>query len=495
MISKLSPSPFLKNIVTTSVTSLCITGSLVFVTAFLAKGLGPQDFGAYSMARRFIANIAPLILLSSGVAVRRYVALTDSESGRLSYVISALMISGCTLLILISTGFVLGEELSIIIFSDISYIKLLYACIVYLCCYSLWGITLSYLFGTQKIQNANLFQLFIGSIFPFTIAYLLAPTTPVNQIVLIFGIGHLACLIILLPEIWKAYHELTFERIVGSLMILLRYGLPRVPGDFALAGLFSIGPFLAGYYYGIEMAGFFVVAQYVFRIMEAVITSFGLVALPTIAKLLAQGQREHIKENLENLLIMIFHLGIFLTIHLLFWIREIVLVWLGHDYIDAILIMKILILSVSPYLAYVMLRSVVDAIEVRAINTINLLSALIFSVVLSITLHAIGLKSVGIAIGSASGFCLLGILTWLFLSKRFGFKTCNFYIYRIILLNFLMASLVGLAKHFILYGKSGVVILAWGMGVELLLFILYVFILYIHNVQWIIELKKRIWSR
>jgi len=51
-------SAFLKNIVTTTITFLLTIISMIFIVRFLAKGMGPEEFGAYSLARRIISNIA-----------------------------------------------------------------------------------------------------------------------------------------------------------------------------------------------------------------------------------------------------------------------------------------------------------------------------------------------------------------------------------------------------------------------------------------------------
>ncbi|GAG31761.1 unnamed protein product, partial [marine sediment metagenome] len=223
----------------------------------------------------------------------------------------------------------------------------------------------------------------------------------------------------------------------SSTKTLLNYSLPRVPAGFALAGLLTLGPLLAGYVGGLREAGFFVVGQSVFRIMESAIVGFGLVALPKISQLLAKDKAEFLKSKIEDILIMIFQLGLFVTIHTFIWSKEIVLVWLGSEYINAVPIMKIIILSLGPYLGYVVLRSIVDAVEVRAINTFNLSLSLVIAAVISIIFIYAGFGVIGLAIGTTVGFAALGIMTSSYLMRRYQISFENFMLQSVLLLNIL----------------------------------------------------------
>jgi len=487
---KIKLSPFLRDLLTTSLTSFAVTISLIFVTGLLAKGLGPEEFGAYSLARRFIANVAPLILLSMGVSLRRYVAMCGQKSMQGTYIITSLVAIGCILFVFTGVSLIAGKQLCYIIFQDNAYLGLYYASLLFIGCYCLWVITSSSLFGMQKIKRVNLLQFIIGAVLPLSIAYLFAETKTAIDIIIFIGVSHLICLFVLIPEIMKT-RGLSFRNIKKSFVTLFKYGIPRTPGDFAFAGLFSIGPFLAAHFGSLKDAGFFVIGQYVFRVMEAGITAFGQVALPKIAQLLSLGNDGYLKTNIENLMIMIFQLGLFVTIHTFLWVGEIVYIWLGSDYLEAVPIMKILILSVAPYLGYVMLRSVVDAIEVRAINTLNLFISLGFSVVISIGLQYYGLGMIGLAIGSSCGFALLGGLTASYLVRRYKISFKNFFILKIVLINILLALGVILFKEYLFcfLGRYGVMI-SW-LFLEGFVVCLYLYYLYKNEAAWMLGIKRR----
>jgi len=75
-------SPFLKDIGVTTLTSVATIVSLIFVTRFLARGLGPDEFGAYALTRRIVAFIVRFSTLTMGVSLARYTALSKDWKQR-----------------------------------------------------------------------------------------------------------------------------------------------------------------------------------------------------------------------------------------------------------------------------------------------------------------------------------------------------------------------------------------------------------------------------
>ncbi len=484
-------SPFLKDIVMTTITSLITIISMIFIMRFLAKGLGPEEFGAYSLARRIISNIAPLATLSVGIALARYIAMTNENKLRSSYVVSSIISVGTALVLLLIIAVSVSKQLSYLIFHSNEYLNLYYASFFFLSGYSIFFITYSSFRGMQKFSAANSLQLCLMAIIPLIVSYNFVYKKSSSLIVFLMGIAFYLSLIPLVLIIMKTKLP-RLSDIRSSTKTLLNYSLPRVPGGFALAGLLTLGPLLAGYIGGLKEAGFFVVGQSVFRIMESAIVGFGLVALPKVSQLLAADKVEFLKSKIEDILIMIFQLGLFVTIHTFIWSKEIVLVWLGSEYINAVPIMKIIILSLGPYLGYVVLRSIVDAVEVRAINTFNLFLSLVIAAVISIIFIYAGFGVIGLAIGTTVGFAALGIMTGSYLMRRYHISFENFMLQPVILLNILFAGSVLLIRQYIaqLLTQSNLLII--GFLIEGFLFMCYLYFFYKKDIRWVTELKKRI---
>ena len=105
-------SPFLKNVVITTAATLLTTVSMIFIIRFLAKGLGPEEFGAYSLARRIISNIAPLAILAMDVALSRYIAMTYERKLRSSYILSSIISTGTAIALLLAVTISSSKHLS-----------------------------------------------------------------------------------------------------------------------------------------------------------------------------------------------------------------------------------------------------------------------------------------------------------------------------------------------------------------------------------------------
>jgi O-antigen/teichoic acid export membrane protein len=487
-------SAFMKNIVITTITSLLTTISMIFIIRFLAKGLGPEEFGAYSLARRIISTIAPLVILSMDVALSRYIAMTYERKLRSSYIVSSIISTGIAITLLLAVAISSSKHLSHLIFHSNQYLKLYYACLFLVGGYTIFIITYASLLGMQKIKKANLLQLCLMAIIPLTISYVFASTKSSSFIMFLMGLAFYLSFFPLILIIKKTGMP-QLNDVRSSLKVLLKYCLPRAPAGFFLAGLFTLGPLLASHFEGLKEAGFFVVGQSVFRIMEAAIVAFGLVALPKISQLLAEGKEDFLKKKIEDILIMIFQLGLFITIHTFIWSREIILIWLGSEYQEVVSIMKIIILSLGPYLAYVLLRSIVDAVEVRAINTMNLALSLIFAAVISIFFVYVGFGIIGLATGTTIGFSILGVMTSLYLMRRYLISFKNFMFRWVLLLNILFAGTIIVIKNYIISSFIQYELLIIGFIIESILFLCYLYFFYKKDSRWLLELKKRIFAQ
>jgi O-antigen/teichoic acid export membrane protein len=378
-----------------------------------------------------------------------------------------------------------------LIFHSDEYLTLFYASFLLLGGYSIFVITYASFFGMQKITKANVLQFFLMALLPLIIAYAFAHTKSSALVISLMGsVFYFSLIPLILIIIETTWPDLSQLRV--STKAILKYGIPRVPAGFALAGLFTLGPYLASYFGNLGDAGFFVVGQSVFRVMESAIVAFGLVALPKVAQILADGKEELLKMSIENMLIMIFQLGLFAIIHTFLWSKEIILVWLGVEYSEAIPITRILIISLGPYLGYVMLRSVVDAVEIRAINSLNLIMSLVLAVVISIIFEYVGLKLIGLAIGNTIGFAALGILTIHYLIRRYSISSNNFLFRWTLLLNVILAVLGIIVKGYINSFYSQYNLLIAALVFETLALSGYLYCLYKRDMQWLIEIRKRI---
>jgi O-antigen/teichoic acid export membrane protein len=288
---------------------------------------------------------------------------------------------------------------------------------------------------------------------------------------------------------------LRWSEVRARLRALLAYGVPRIPGGAAFGAFLAIGPFLAPYFGNLREAGYLLAGQSVLRVVEGATAGFGLVALPRITALQAGQRHEFLRDRVADIVSFVLHLGLFGACQLWIWTPEIVRLWLGPAYDAAIPIVRVMSVALAPYLGYTLLRSVIDGLEERPVNTHNLYAALLTTVVLSLALGLAGYGALGLAVAGTGGFLVLGLLTIRFLRSRLGFHLEVLAIPSAVLLNAVAAVLAVAARTWLVGRLAGVALPVAGLLLTLALFGAYVAVLGGLRVRWLLELAARVVPR
>ena len=120
--------------------------------------------------------------------------------------------------------------------------------------------------------------------------------------------------------------------------------------------------------------------------------------------------------------------------------------WLGHGYVESIYSILIILLSLLPYLVFVTLKTVIDAVEEKAILTPYLLICLFVIVSLIFISILIGREYYGIPLATTVGIWFLGYLVIRYLNIKFEIKFDYIDSIKILLLNII----IGLNSYFLI---------------------------------------------
>jgi O-antigen/teichoic acid export membrane protein len=189
--------------------------------------------------------------------------------------------------------------------------------------------------------------------------------------------------------------------------VLLRFGLPRVPGEFALVGLFAIPSLLAVRAHGVIEAGQFSAALSVLTMAAGTFAPVGLVVLPRASAQVATGDLA----GLRHLVLRILGGGILLAATGVA-IGEILIPpfirwYFGEAFLPAVPYFRAVLLGAIPYAVYILMRSILDALDVRAVNSRNLIVTLCVAVILCLVNRSLLWMSGSIV----ASLILLGSLT------------------------------------------------------------------------------------
>jgi O-antigen/teichoic acid export membrane protein len=490
-------SPFLRDLALTAATSVATVIASLFVTRLLAGGLGPTDFGAYTIVRLVVTTVVPISTLSTGVALARYLGLESgrggSAAGYLSSAFGLTMVStGAIVLVLL----VARTTLATWLFGSSAYGTLIAAAAFMVGGASLFEIAYSDYRGRLQMARANLSQLLVVAIGPLVVALLWAGSASTGQIVFLMGaLAYPIALVLGRRVAMDAAAARQVQARSRPRKELLRYGLPRVPGALALAGLMMLGPSLAANFFGLANAGYLAVGQYMVRIAEAAVVAFGVVAMPRVAQQLGSGDEESIRTAVTDLVALLFQVGLYVTLHLWLWADVLIPLWLGPEYVVSIPITRIVVLSLAPYLAYSLLHAIVNALEVRAVNTRTAIVALATATVVSLGLKYAGAGLLGVAAGSAIGFALLGLLTLAYLQRRLRLGWRQLMLIRVVLANVPLCIVAWAAHRWLIPPDRGLASLVCLGAVEAVIFLAYLALLRRWKAGWIEQLTKRILVR
>jgi O-antigen/teichoic acid export membrane protein len=489
--TRVQPSPFLQDVVLTTVTTGITMLSLVLVTRWLAQGLGPDGFGAYGLSRRIVTAVT--MFSPVGLALARYLATDRSPPRRGAYLAGALGVVAVACALVLAIGLVAGDFWTARLFHDGAYRALWDATVMLIVATALYTVLFAWYRGIGQMRKANLWQLWAIGVGPMLVAAAFAGKGRADLIVLLNAAlagAAVGPLVVLVGGALKGSEAR--RQLRPRLSELLSYGVPRVPGNIAFGGLLAVGPLLAPHFAGLREAGYLVIGQSVLRVVEGGTGAFGLVALARLTELHSEQRTAYIREGVEDLLAMSLHLGLFLTCQLLLWSDVLVGVWLGSGYDAALPLVRVTVLAVVPYLAYTLLRSILDAVDERAVNSSNILVAFGVTVVLALGMGAAGLGAWGLSLAGSLGFLVLGALTVRSVNRTLacrlrGVRPALTVLANLVLLSALWAVKRALGDHW----PPGSLLL-FALGLEALAFAGYVLLLRRSGVNWVRQVEARL---
>jgi len=486
-------SPFLTDIVITSFTTVTVAICNILLVRIIARGLGPEELGIYTLVKRTVSILLPFTTLSIGIGLARYIALYEGKGQKTEIILpAALALSlSCTFLFCFAS-LPFSGLLSNLLFNqagrEFLFILILFLLIgdnLYICLYS-------YYRGRQQILNANIWSILIMGILPISIAGIFIQWKNVSYI--IFGIGCLLylSLISLLPKIINGLRSTSREEFMSMAKRLLAYSIPRAPGGVALGLIFTFGVLISPYTGGLANTAYLSIGIWIFGILEMATSGFGMIILPKAAGLVGGGNEQFLINKLRSIYDLILHVGLFVVIQLILIVDFLIFIWVGFKYAEAVPISRIIFLAMIPFFFYTMMRSIIDAVEKKAINAFNLYISLIVTISSSLILLKLGLGLFALAIGFDLGLISLGILTHNFMKKRYHIKFLPDNFYSVLLVNILLGLFIYFVKYEMINNHFSYQNFAIVLSLQALCGITYLFVLRKLGATWIKDIQERI---
>ena len=370
----------------TLVAELAVTLCGVLLLKFAASMLGPVGFGEYALGRRVVGLLYLPLIMGLGVAAPRYIAIARAgvlkEYAESSFAFATLTAGLLPAMVVVIAVNIAPNLASKLIFGSAALGHMIPPASIALAGITLHSMVYAIHRGRSEMGFANTLQLANLGIVPLG-AFLLGQ----RNAAAVLGTTGTAWLVI---SFIALLHVVYVERnnwhggvsVRQHLKVLLQFGLPRVPGEFALVGLFALPSLIAVRTEGIVIAGQLSAAMSLLTIASGAFAPVGLVILPRASAQAAAGDIAGVKRLVHRILVggVVLAAGGVLVGEVL--IPPFIHWYFGPAFVAAIPVFRICLLGAVPYVVYVLMRSILDALDVRPVNAKNLMISLAVLVLL-----------------------------------------------------------------------------------------------------------------
>jgi O-antigen/teichoic acid export membrane protein len=491
-VKRVALSPFLQDVALTILTMGANIVVLIWLTRIVADAFAVDQFGLYGLSRRIVPTVA-IYSNVVGLSLTRGLALEEGTAHRRALLLAATAAALLPALLLLLFAFVAPATASWLFFGGQAMWGMVATTTAMLILVtSAFNLLFAWYRGTGHLRLGNLWQLWFVGFGPMAVALIVAREGDVAALNLWTAAATSVPLVPILVLVSQALADPAARAAFLSRgRALLGYALPRVPGGFAIGGLLAIGPYLAPRFAGLEAVGYLIAGQSLLRVLEGGTSAFGIVALPKVAQLHAQGQSDFLRARVTDIIALTIHMGAFFSLQVLVWSDVIVVAWLGPKYREAIPVVRVMILAAMPYLGYAFLRSLIDAVEEKAINAWNTAAALAVAAVLSVLL-GYGGGVLGLAWATVLGYLVLGGLSVRYLWHRLGGDRDALHLVSGLGAAVLLAAAGWGFRHVLPSGWSAPRTLLAGLGWAAVAGVGYLAVLRAGRVRWVREIEQRI---
>ena len=394
------------------------------VVALISRRFAAAGVGEYSLVRRALYLLQPVVLLGLTVAVPKFLpAHRDAKERAHIAAVGFTIVMGAALVVALFSV-VAHNWTARALFNDANASPLVYSFAGLTIAFTFHSYLYSYFRGSLSMAAANWLDVVNSAAAPLVAVLVCSGST------MAYLIATLAAIMMTWTTVLcgALFRELKIARAANLAQpaltrSLLHYGLKRIPGDFALAGLMLGAPVLIAHSADLGEVGRFAASQTLLMVPGTALSALSVVLLPYVSERLAAGDVDTVRANCAKMLEGIVDLTIFFALQVFVVARVVVHFWLGPNMDGATELTRILMLAVPFHVVYFVFRSVLDASTNRPITTFNLLVGVaVFVLVYLLLLHN-GLAAGSCAAwGLAAGYAATGTLTYYHLTRFYGRK-------------------------------------------------------------------------
>jgi O-antigen/teichoic acid export membrane protein len=317
-------------------------------------------------------------------ALPRYVAYSSKTRGLPEWYLAAGLASAGGLAFLVALLLNTGAESFSRLFFGASYRHLILPLSAILIAHCIHGLVFGYYRGLMLMKRANALQFINFAVVPCLSVLVFWRTRSVSTIIIATAtMTGIVALLMILPII-PVYFEKRGVHPLNAAKQLLVYGTARVPGDVAMGGLMALGPMIAARYVPIQDVGYMLLGLSLLTVIGTSCNPINQVLLSKVSMMLADGRKDAARVQVEYLLSAVLEVSVFACLQIVVFADVVIHLWVGNTYTGHTALLRICLMPIPFYLFYTSMRSVIDAGSERAYNAVNVVSALLTFVVITV---------------------------------------------------------------------------------------------------------------
>jgi O-antigen/teichoic acid export membrane protein len=492
-IKQLKFSKFIKDILMTGFAQVLVLLLGMLFLKIAAGVLDEKHFGIFMVIRRWGAVLAPLLSLNFALSITKFVS-AEREKEKHFLTLSFVTVSGIFLVLGIIVLFS-GQSFSHLFFSSGRYVFLsrlffafVYADALYLLIYAVYR-------GRQQMLKANSLNV-VWFLFPVLLmAVFLLPGWQDKYAVVKWYYLLFAVTVIIAAYFYFGARGIFSIRKMLRLRLekdkpFLIYGLGRIPASLFLTLLFLMPVFFATHGISLEAAGYVGISVAVLRMMELASYPFNMIFLPKFSELKGKAGSREVHE--KSFIVVDFIISFLpVVVAMVYGLsRHIVVFWFGNKFAAAVPGLKTLILFSVFFMAYAMIRGILNGVFLFPYVNVICLSGFVVGVILAV--FFLNKTVAGLCLAFGIALAVMGISAVYILVKKLA----------------LFPPLTGFLQSFawtaVVFGGlflSDAAVTGWKLNIyaEFSLLILVraliaaaLFLLFWRKTLWYNELKKRI---
>jgi O-antigen/teichoic acid export membrane protein len=402
-----------------AITQAIVVASGLFVYCAVDRLFHADGFSEYALSRRVTSLFVPIFSLGLSVGLSRQIAISayDNNVSPASLLLSAVGLCVIPISFIVCISVLLCRTFSVLFFGSEAHSESIIAAAVMSAGSTLHLLCYAYFRGRMKFILASVFEVLTICVAPL-MSLLFAKSA--SNILLLTGLFTIGICGVTTVIIGAGHFRGSLGLASRIAAPLLLYSVQRVPGDLVWACIFSVPALLAAHYLDVTDAGLIAFGNTMITLAATAVAPISVVILPQAARMIRGGDHKGLQTHVLRMLKIVILLSLSATTLAEISMDFLVMLYFGSPYERMAFVSRILVIAMPPCVVYVCLRSVVDAMFDRSINSINLLLSFVFIFVMAIMGQIVWPGLTCILMSFVLGIYLLGFMTWLQVRTAFS---------------------------------------------------------------------------